>query len=197
MITRKNIGKTAALVLVAALLSGCGAETKVSESSKQPVKNETEETVNEKVSERKQQPYDEVLQQFYRDIVNRNFSFDDGSQYFRVDSLDEFGYTFLDLNDDGIDELFFGSIDNMREHNFFKMYILEDGKAKELLSTGNWYSYSLCEDGYIAEYESSMATRYYQLEDGLVEKEFYDAPFDRRHPPLSMKYTPFRTLENE
>lgn len=157
--------------------------------------NSDAEFLKEISSVPEQQPYDEVLQQFYRDIVNQNFSLEDGSQYFRVDSLDEFGYAFIDLNNDGIDELFLGSIDNLREHNFFKMYILEDGKAKELLSTGTWYSYSLCEDGYIAEYESSMATKYYQLEDGLVEKEFYDTPFNRKHPPLSMEYTPFRNLE--
>lgn len=142
-----------------------------------------------------QQPYDEVLQQFYSDIVNNNFTGTDGSQYFRVDSLDEFGYAFMDINDDGIDELFLGSIDNMPELNFFKMYVLEDGKAKELLSSGGYHNYSLCEDGYIVEYVSTLETRYYKLENELVEKEYYDTPLDRRHPSLSMEYTAFRNLE--
>lgn len=104
--------------------------------------------------------------------------------------INKLGYCLLDVDSDGTDELFIGTMeDEGYEGMFFDMYTLTDGKADLVTTSGERDRYYLCEDNTIANEGSSSAflsVNYYydymsgklNLKDGVV----YDEELDSQNP---------------
>ena len=104
--------------------------------------------------------------------------------------INKLGYCLLDVDSDGIDELFIGTTeDEGYEGMFFDMYTLTDGKAELVTTSGERDRYYLCEDNTIANEGSSSAflsVNYYydyksgklNLQDGIVN----DGELDPQNP---------------
>lgn len=104
--------------------------------------------------------------------------------------INKLGYCLLDVDSDGIDELFIGTTeDEGYEGMFFDMYTLTDGKAELVATSGERDRYYLCEDNTIANEGSSSAflsvNYYYEyksgklnLQDGIV----YDEEINLQNP---------------
>lgn len=133
--------------------------------------------------------YRSILDELYYNVMNRSFSYDDGSQYFS-----NMGYVFRDVNGDGSYELLIGSADKA-DSMFFKMYSIVNGKAKLIAQTSGWYWYHLCKKNRIKEEVSSQSVNYCTLKHGKlkhgksIKQPFYE---DSRYPTININYTSFQ-----
>lgn len=73
--------------------------------------------------------------------------------------VEDFGYYMKDINADGIDELFFGMVDNSKSWmgNFYDMYTLVNGHAHNVTSGGERWGCYLCRSGAIYDAGASGA----------------------------------------
>ena len=100
------------------------------------------------------------------------------------------GYCLLDVDSDGIDELFIGTTeDEGYEGMFFDMYTLTDGKAELVATSGERDRYYLCEDNTIANEGSSSAflsvNYYYEYKSGKLNQQdgiVYDEEINPQSP---------------
>lgn len=105
--------------------------------------------------------------------------------------LDKIGYTYYDVNADGIEELLIGEIaDGKWKGVIYDMYTMVDRKPKHVMSGGERNRYYVCDDTFIANEYSSGA-----LESGvriyiLVENT------NELYPQVSFKYDEYENKKN-
>ena len=95
---------------------------------------------------------------------------DSSYMYRRHSDLSEIGYALIDLDGNGQDELIISSIDSTYVYD---LYTISDGNTIHLFSSGERYTHSLYENGYIELGWSSGAAcsghDFYKLTDGNLE----------------------------
>lgn len=77
--------------------------------------------------------------------------------YEKSRTLDEVGYTLIDINNDQQPELFVSMLDIGADGSFYNMYTLIDGEIVQVISAGERDGYQLAEDLSINNYGSSGA----------------------------------------
>lgn len=94
--------------------------------------------------------------------------------YHKGTALEDIGYTFYDINSDGIDELIVGEI----EDYIFDVYTYQDEQAILIAQGGERCWYDICEDGKLSTKGSSGATttfyEFYVLEAGAKELKYIE-----------------------
>lgn len=150
------------IILVMLMLTGCGSnKIKNQDENKDNIVAE-EETFVEEMSTA---VYDEVLQRFYKNAVNADVDalFESGEftslaevlQYQDSNTvLQSFGYTYKDINSDGITELIIGNIrevDNGKAYGeiICNLYTYVDGEVVCLINGYAKNVYRMFEDGKI------------------------------------------------
>lgn len=98
--------------------------------------------------------------------------------YIRHDSLSEVGFSLLDLDGNGQNELIISGID---APFIYDLYTIKDGEAVQLFSSGERYAHFLYKDGYVDEAWSGSAVLsgrdYFKITDGelvFIERVAYD-----------------------
>lgn len=119
------------IILIASIvafgLGGCAVNEKDSETKPDPVIPEEQEV---------------SVSAVYKDTINEYVEFLNGIKEYDENAmslsmremsydpyLDHFGYAFMDINKDGVDELLIGSYSE-DAHFFYDMYVIKDGKAE-------------------------------------------------------------------
>ena len=150
------------IILVMLMLTGCGSnKIKNQDENKDNIVAE-EETLDEEMSIA---VYDEVLQRFYKNAVNADVDalFESGEftslaevlQYQDSNTvLQSFGYSYKDINSDGITELIIGNIrevDNGKSYGdiICNLYTYVDGEVVCLINGYAKNVYRMFEDGKI------------------------------------------------
>lgn len=121
----------------------------------------------------------------YFDPENRRFPDDYISymwwHYESERSLDKTYYSFIDLDNDGFDELLVGTVNGEHGDSIFDIFTYIDGKPVHLVTSAERDWYFLGKENVIGESGSSGAalssTTYYRLENGKlqpIEKYIYD-----------------------
>lgn len=99
---------------------------------------------------------------------------------------ESFGYTFMDLNGDGQEELLIGRSRDENEYhngigNILDLYTIKDGQLVHVYSSGARFMLALCADGTLRKLSTGSAFdatwEYYALRDGelaLIEGVRYD-----------------------
>lgn len=164
-------------IIVAFLISimivstvGCGAATsnEITEEREQIVINDvTEEDTESEETEQtelmdevsNEQIYSEILDMYYYKI---DAGWDDSEDvsdlflvpYSDVKKLSDAGYVFLDLDNNGVSELLVSSVEAAERGVIYDLYTYSDGEIIHILTGGERYIYSLCNDNSIY-YEGS------------------------------------------
>lgn len=157
--------------------------------------------------------YKEVLDMFYDNISNKwnNYKgmqgmaglinnndiqtvsyewYEQGWSISEGSNLSKTGYQFIDVNQDGIDELAVGAISDYDGSSYLiELYTIYNNQIIHLASSMTRDSFSLCSDKSISEYGSSGAaygeTTYYHIENGAMnafEAYKYDRWEDKNNP---------------
>lgn len=148
------------IILVILMLTGCGSNNIKNQDENKD--NIVEETLDEEMSTA---VYDEVLQRFYKNAVNADVEalFESGEftslaevlQYQDSNTvLQSFGYSYKDINSDGITELIIGNIrevDNGKSYGdiICNLYTYVDGEVVCLINGYAKNVYRMFEDGKI------------------------------------------------
>ncbi|MBD5095682.1 MAG: hypothetical protein HDT40_01545 [Lachnospiraceae bacterium] len=95
--------------------------------------------------------------------------------YHKGTALEDIGYTFYDINSDGIEELIVGDI----EHSFiFDVYTYQDEQAILIAQSAERHQYDICEDGKLSTKGSNGAAttfyEFYVLEAGAKELKYIE-----------------------
>lgn len=112
--------------------------------------------------------------------------------YARYDGLLELGYTFIDIDKNGVDELFIGKTELLEDQsdNFWAMYAMIDGEISLIAESGERDNYYLCDD-YIIERDAwggamlgeTVAMRYNGTKDfEIIEAVIVDGYVDEDNP---------------
>lgn len=140
--------------------------------------------------------YDEILSKYYEGVsagwdmqqlqennLNYLFSYEP--------DINTLGYCLRDIDNDGTEELFIGKTNDQDyyEGMVYDMYTMLDGKAVQVLTSGERDRYFLCKDNTVAEEGSGSAWyslwSYYNYKDGKLEKietVFTDGQHDPQNP---------------
>ncbi|MFQ6795029.1 MAG: tetratricopeptide repeat protein [Thomasclavelia sp.] len=95
--------------------------------------------------------YDEI------DLYDYEFCYLFPMYYSSPSYIDKIGYTFIDLNSDGIEELLIGMRSDGTDNSqsiIYELYTYVDGKVIQLATSGERYSWQLCKD-YTLYFEGS------------------------------------------
>ena len=140
--------------------------------------------------------YDEILSKYYEGVsagwdmqqleengLNYLFSYEP--------DVNTLGYCVKDIDNDGTEELFIGKMNNQGNYAemLYDMYTMTDGKAVQVLTSGERDRYFLCSDNKIANEGSGGAMNsiwsYYNYKEGkmeVIETVFTDGYRDEQNP---------------
>lgn len=123
------------------------------------------------------------MQQLQENNLNYLFSYEP--------DINTLGYCLRDIDNDGTEELFIGKTNDQGyyEGMVYDMYTMLDGKAAQVLTSGERNRYFLCKDSKIAEEGSGGAMNsvwcYYNYKEGkleVIECVFTDGFYDEQNP---------------
>lgn len=104
-----------------------------------------------------------------------------------ADSENPMGYTLVDINEDGVDELILGT--GGEYGMIFDLYAMQEGKLVHMANSGERDRYYLCEGGYIRNEGSDSAAESHDIifaYDGtmlqVVQNVIYDEEADAENP---------------
>lgn len=104
-----------------------------------------------------------------------------------ADSENPMGYTLVDINEDGVDELILGT--GGEYGMIFDLYAMQEGKLVHMANSGERDRYYLCEGGFIRNEGSSGAAESHDIifaYDGImlqvVQNVIYDEETDAENP---------------
>ncbi len=143
-----------------------------SENTQENMTPEAEpEKENEPIQVDPMELYGEILQTIATVANDTSFDFESiGLPYYfawETDNLSNMGYDFLDVNGDGVPELF---IDGGWGGNFVSCYTIIDGEVVSLVESGERYGYSLTSDLLFAGWGSGGAADNHAYLEKLNEK---------------------------
>lgn len=140
--------------------------------------------------------YADILDMFYHNIQTGWEAYNEMSSFYGNEFcymfpmyysdpsyIDNIGYAFIDLNGDGMDELLIG-MDTEEEQQYnevfqnviYDMYTYMDGQIIHLATSGERFTYQLCEDN----------TIYYFGSSGAASNAYYHYQLDSSEPVLSV-----------
>lgn len=141
--------------------------------------------------------YDEILQK-YLTAMDEGWDYDDYMEndlcYLAgyLSSTDEIGYYMTDLDEDGVDELLIGEVNDENLYYvgfFYNLYTIKEGERIQAAVSAERSRFYLCNDGLIAYEGSSSAFcssngYYYFTGTGLELREavLYDSEYDSENP---------------
>jgi hypothetical protein len=140
--------------------------------------------------------YSDILDMFYYKISNGWNGYEEVSYLFNwpyteVKTLSDAGYTFIDLDNDGVLELLVTSVEAAVEGMIYDLYTFKNGTIIHLATSGERYRYYLCDDNTIY-YEGSggamlSSFKKYMIDDNkdslrLEEIVLYDGYADEKNP---------------
>lgn len=173
----------AVLALCAVMLTGCRAENSVLEET-------VTETVSESIDEKS------ILDEFLETVSKAYAECVETGNYDKLDEIEELspvfnygkantdilGYCYLDIDDDGTEELLFGK-DGAGEWNgvIYGIYTVRDGKVHCIEYGGERHRFYYCGNGVIENQGAAAAWysyhKFYNYSDGefeLIEAVIYD-----------------------
>ena len=134
---------TAAVLIfafAASVLASCGSES----------------TSDQTIDAQEAGIYNEIIEMFCDGIENGWESYEDSDdlsylwyQYGIAESLSDAGYAFIDIDENGMEELLVGLVSDAEEGIIYDLYTYEDGSVVHLASGGERWTYRLCANGYI------------------------------------------------
>ncbi|MCD8049146.1 MAG: hypothetical protein LUG52_06015 [Clostridia bacterium] len=150
----------------------------------------------QKISYSSSTTYDVILESYYT-ALSENWDMQQLSAselcYLCYDyDISEVGYTFIDINGDGISELLIGEVDAEDDYigMFFDLYTIIDGNAVLVASSAERDRYYLCSNNLISNEGSggaSLSSNYFYSfsESGnlsFIEAVIYDESIDEKNP---------------